>query len=256
MFFVDSTFIGIDPTAGERPFVYAALDHELKLLALGEGSIDDILAFSAGQSRAMAAVCAPRRPNQGLMADAARRDRLSPAPNPGRYVNFRVAEYMLRQHNISIPQTSAKKEDCPNWMRMGFLLFTRLAGLGYQQYLSDNAERQYLEVYPHACYSVLLEMLPFPKHSLEGRLQRQLVLFELGINLPDPMRFFEEITRHRLLNGILPLEDLYTSEELDALVAAYTAWLAASKPESVTLLGDESEGLVALPASELKLSYG
>ena len=61
MFFVDSTFLGIDPSAGEKPFVYAALDHELKLLALGEGSIDDILAFAAGQSRAMAAICAPRR---------------------------------------------------------------------------------------------------------------------------------------------------------------------------------------------------
>jgi len=49
MFYTNSTFIGIDPTAGEKPFVYAALDHELRLLALGHGSIDDILAFAAGQ---------------------------------------------------------------------------------------------------------------------------------------------------------------------------------------------------------------
>jgi hypothetical protein len=255
MFFVDSTFLGIDPTAGEKPFVYAALDHELKLLALGEGSIDDVLAFAAGQSRAMAAVCAPRQANQGLMSDPGFRERLSPPPNPGRYINFRVAEYLLRQHNISIPQTPVKVEDCPNWMRMGFILFTRLAGLGYQQYPTEGAERQFIEIYPHACYSVLLERLPFPKLSLEGRLQRQLVLFELGINLPDPMRIFEEITQHRLLNGILPLEDLYKPGELDALVAAYTAWLAASKPGTVTLLGDASEGQVALPVAEPKLSY-
>ena len=45
MFYTNSTFIGIDPTAGEKPFVYAALDHELRLLALGHGSIDDILGF-------------------------------------------------------------------------------------------------------------------------------------------------------------------------------------------------------------------
>ena len=256
MFFVDSTFLGIDPSAGEKPFVYAALDHELKLLALGEGSIDDILAFAAGQSRAMAAICAPRRTNRGFMADPEHRDRLSPPPNPGRYINFRVADYELRQHNICIPQTPAQIEDCPNWMRMGFMVFNRLEGLGYQEYITQGAERQYFEVYPHACYTVLLERLPFSKHNLEGRLQRQLVLYELGINLPDPMRIFEEITRHRLLNGILPLEDLYTPGELDALVAAYTAWLAASEPDKVTLLGDESEGLVVLPVSELKLSYG
>jgi hypothetical protein len=256
MFFVDSTFLGIDPTAGEKPFVYAALDHELKLLALGEGTIDDVLAFAAGQSRAMAAICAPRSTNQGLMSDPAYRDALSPPPNPGRYINFRVAEYMLRQHNICIPQTPAEIEDCPNWMRMGFTLFNRLEKLGYQPFSAQAAERQFMEVYPHACYSVLLEMLPFSKHNLEGRLQRQLVLHELGINLPDPMRIFEEITRYRLLNGILPLEDLYTPGELDALVAAYTAWLAVSEPDRVSLLGDEAEGLVVVPVTELKLSYG
>jgi len=256
MFFVDSTFVGIDPTAGEKPFVYAALDHDLKLLALGEGSIDDVLAFTAGQSQAMVAVSAPRQTNQGLMAKTERRERLSPPPNPGRYMNFRVAEYVLRQHNICIPQTPANIEDCPNWMRMGFTLFNRLAGLGYQPYPTQEAERQYLEVYPHACYSVLLEVLPFSKHTLEGRLQRQLVLYELGINLPDPMRIFEEITRHRLLKGILSLDDLFSPGELDALVAAYTAWMVGSQPENVTLVGDDREGQVALPVAEPKPSYG
>ena len=40
------------------------------------------------------------------------------------------------------------------------------------------------------------------------------------------MEFFEEVTRHRLRHGILPLEKLYTPGELDALTAAYLAWLA------------------------------
>lgn len=255
MFFVDTTYVGIDPTAGGRPFVYAALDHELGLLVLGQGNIDDVLAFAAGQNRALVAVCAPRRPNQGVMARAEVRDRLSPPPSPGRWLNFRLADYLLRQHNICIPQTPARLEDCPNWLRMGFTLFRRLEELGYRQYPEAEAERLYLEVYPHASYAVLLEGLPFPKHSLEGRLQRQLVLHEQGINAPDPMRFFEEITRHRLLKGILPLEDLYTPGELDALVGAYTAWLAASRPEAVTLLGDADEGQIVLPAAELKISY-
>lgn len=255
MLFVDATFIGIDPTAGERPFVYAALDHELGLLALGQGSIDDVLAFAAGQGRALVAVCAPRQPNQGLMARSEVREHLSPPPNPGRWVNFRLADYLLRQHNIRIPQTPTRLEDCPNWMRMGFILFRRLEDLGYGVYPQVEIERQCLEVYPHASYTVLLEVLPFPKHSLEGRLQRQLVLYEQGIKVPDPMRFFEEITRHRLLNGVLPLEDLYTPGELDALVAAYTAWLAASRTEAILLLGDAEEGQVVLPVAELKTFY-
>jgi len=43
MLFTQTTFIGIDPTAGQRPFVYAALDSDLRLLALGEGDLDEVL---------------------------------------------------------------------------------------------------------------------------------------------------------------------------------------------------------------------
>jgi predicted RNase H-like nuclease len=69
------------------------------------------------------------------------------------------------------------------------------------------------------------------------------------------MRFFEEITRHRLLQGILPTQDLYTPGELDALVAAFTAWKAATYPDQVTLLGDPQEGQMVLPVVELKRRF-
>jgi hypothetical protein len=255
MFFTEATFIGIDPTAGERPFVYAAIDHELGLLALGEGNIDDVLAFCAGQRQALAAVCAPRRPNQGVMQRDALRESLNPAPSPGRWTNFRQAEYQLRQHNIHIPQTPAREEDCPRWMCMGFALFERLSELGYQEYPQDGADRQSLEVYPHACYAALLGVLPFKKHTLEGRLQRQLTLYEQRLGVPDPMRIFEEFTRFRLMKGILSLDNLYSVGELDALVAAYTAWMAAIHPESVLLLGDTEEGQLVLPVDHLKEHY-
>jgi hypothetical protein len=153
------------------------------------------------------------------------RELLHPAPHPGRWENFRLADFLLRQHNIAIPQTPADEQDCPNWMKNGFLLFRRLEELGYQCYPEKGAERQFLEVYPYAAYAVLLGVLPLPKYSLEGRLQRQLALFEVDLEIPDPMRFFEEITRHRLLKGVLPFDELYTAAELDALAAAYTALL-------------------------------
>jgi hypothetical protein len=254
MLFSNLTFIGIDPTAGQRPFSYAALDFDLRMLALGHGDMDEILAFVAGQRQAYVAVNAPTRPNQGLLADPRVRQSLNPSPRPGRWLDFRVAEYQLRQHNISIPQTPGDEHASPNWMQMGFKLYRRLEALDYHPYQADEARRQFMECYPHASFTLLLGVLPFPKHTLEGRIQRQLILHALNINVPDAMRFFEEITRHRLLNGILPSEDLYTSEELDALVAAYTAWLAASKPEKVCLVGDPHEGQIVLPG-ELKPHY-
>jgi predicted RNase H-like nuclease len=183
------------------------------------------------------------------------RQNLSPSPNPGRWENFRLADYLLRQHNLSIPQTPSDETQAPNWMRSGFALFYRLEALGYQLYPQAGAERQCLEVYPHASYAVMLGVLPFPKHSLEGRLQRQLALYDHKVDVPDAMRFFEEITRHRLLKGVLSLEMVYSPGELDALVAAYTAWLAALHPEQVTRLGDPEEGQVILPGVELKTRY-
>jgi hypothetical protein len=254
-FFTDTAFIGIDPTAGQRPFVYAALNGNLQLLALGQGEMNDVLAFVAGQQQALVAVCAPRQPNQGLMEKAEVRDKLIPPPRPGRWVNFRLSEYQLRQHNISSPRTPAQEKNCPNWMQMGFHLYRRLEGLGYHSFPAPEAHHQYLEVYPHACFTTLLGQPPFPKQTLEGRIQRQLILYEQKINLSDPLRFFEEITRHRLLKGILPLEDICAPGELDALVAAYTACLAANHLEQVTILGHPDEGQTYLPVAELKPRY-
>jgi hypothetical protein len=255
MFYTHTTFIGIDPTAGGRPITYAALDHSLSLLVLGRGDLDEVLAFVAGQPAAFVAVCAPRSPNQGVMERSTERERLSPPPRPGRWRNFRMAEYQLRLRNISIPQTCAEEENCPAWMRKGFALFRRLEGLNYHPYPQDEKTHQSLEVYPHACYAVILGHLPLPKLTLEGRLQRQLALYDYQLDVPDPMLIFEEITRYRILQGVFPLDALYSAAELDALVAAYTAWMAGTKPDQVTLLGHPEEGFLVLPAADLRNRY-
>jgi len=234
---------------------YSALDENLRLLALAKGDIDEVLAFIAGQDKAMVAVCAPRSPGMGVMERPEVREQLSPPPRPGRWMNYRLVEYQLRQRHISTYQTPASAEKCPNWMQVGFALYRRLKGLGFQHFPAGDSPLQVLEVYPHACYTVLLGSIPFQKNTLEGRLQRQLILYERGINVPDPMRFFEEITRHRILKGILPDENIYTSSELDALVAAYTARLSATQPDQITLLGHPEESQIVLPSAELKLRY-
>jgi hypothetical protein len=201
MFFTDSTYLGIDPTAGRKPLTYAALDDQLRLTSLGEGTLDEVLAILGGQSQAIAAVCAPRRPSQRLMGRPQVRDTLSPPPHPGRYVDFRVAEYLLRQHNISCYQTPAEEKDCPNWMQVGFQLYSRLEKMGYHAFPARGHALQWMEVYPHACYSALLGQVPLPKNSLEGRIQRQLALCQLHLNLPDPVEVLKKITTRSLLEG-------------------------------------------------------
>jgi len=255
MLFNETTFIGIDPTAGKRPMAYAALDRDLNLLALGEADLDQAAAYVAGQQGAFVAINAPPRPNQGLMQREEIRATFQPVPRPGRWEGFRVAEYLLYRRNIRTPRTNARKEKCPTWMQVGFELYRRLEGLGYQSYPSAETPYQWLEVYPYAAFTVLLGCIPFPKINFEGRVQRQLLLYNLGLHIPDPMRIFEEITRYRILQGILPLEGLYTPRQLDALVAAFTAWVAATSPDGITAMGHPAEGQIILPAAELQTRY-
>lgn len=255
MFFTDTTYIGIDPTAGRKPFSYAALDNQLRLTALGHASLDEVLTFMAGQSQAIAAVCAPRRPSQHLMGRPQVRDTLSPPPHPGRYLDFRVAEYQLRQHGISCVKTPADEDACPNWMKMGFSLYQRLERMGYFSFPARGHELQWIEVYPHASYACLLGRVPLSKTTLEGRIQRQMALCQQRMSLPDPVDLLKDVTPECLLEGTWPIDELYQPGELDALVAAFTAWQAANHPDQITALGEDSEGLIILPVPELKRRY-
>jgi len=44
----------------------------------------------------------------------------------------------------------------------------------------------------------------YSKPTLEGRLQRQIALYEQGIDMKDPMEFFEEITRPQIAARSVP----------------------------------------------------
>jgi hypothetical protein len=254
MFSNESIFIGIDPTAGKRPMTYAALDDRLRVVALAKGDLNEALAFVAGQRQALIAVSGPPRPNQKVMEKPHVRESLTPPPRPGRWSDFRLVEFLLRQHRIRSPKTPAQESACPTWMRRSFLVYHRLEGMGCRPYPGETP-LQWVEVYPHASFSVLLGRRPFAKNTFEGRIQRQLVLYERNVDIRDAMRVFEEITRHHLLHGVLPLEHLYTPADLDALVAAYTAWLAVHEPHDTMLLGDPEEGQILLPTGALKSRY-
>lgn len=249
-----SLYIGIDPTSGVKDFGYAVLDGSLNLVTLAEADIEEMVAFLERQNSACVAVNAPAGVNRGLvkskMAEA--------GSNPGRGVrgvDIRLAEYELRERGIAVAGTPAREEFCPAWMQVGFGLYEKLANIGYKTFDGSGVGCQVLETHPFACFCVLAESIPFPKSTLEGRLQRQLLLNDKGLRIKDAMDFFEEITRFKLMRGFLPTDALYSPEQLDVLVAAYTAWLTNQHPDHVTRVGDQDEGQIILPTGELKSKY-
>lgn len=246
------TFVGVDTAGGRTPFTYAALDGRGKVQALADGSLEDVLAFLAGLGQACVAVNAPPRPNTGLVKERAS---LSAVHFPGRNTEMRLAESELRERGIQVASTPSRREMCTHWVQDGFSLYARLSSAGFKPYPAADEPLQWLETHPQACFAVLLGQLPLSRTTIEGRLQRQLALFEAGLDIRDAMEYFEEITRHRLLRGILPVEQVYLAEELDALAAAHMALVAATQPEEVSAAGDAREGLIYLPASDLKESY-
>ena len=98
---------------------------------------------------------------------------------------------------------------------------------------SKKNTKQWLETSAQDCFRALIGQRPLPARTLEGRLQRSAILYEQGLQIRDPVDIFEEITRYKLVQGILPLEDIYSSRELDALIAAYLAWMVANRPGQI-----------------------
>ncbi|NIS82506.1 MAG: DUF429 domain-containing protein [Anaerolineales bacterium] len=253
MQFEDIVYVGIDPKAGARPIEFAAMDKQKRVIVLDRNNVETVLAYITGLGAAMVAIAAPQSPNQGLMRKSAIRRRYKLRSDGHTWTKWRVCEYELRRRNIRLHNTPDTLEAAPRWVQNGFLFYRRLSEMGFQAYSHGKEfDRQtYFEVSPHACYSVLLERRPLLKRTLEGRMQRQLFLYLEGLDVANPLYVLEEITRYHLLTGNLPLEGLYESDPLDALVAAYTAFLAGEEPERVCQVGEKVEGLITVPVGEL-----
>jgi len=114
----------------------------------------------------------------------------------------------------------------------------QLEKMSFRPYSAQKEIRQWFKANADESFSALLQRKLLSRRTLEGRIQRALVLYDQGLQINDPMEFFEEITRYKLMQGILPLENLYTSNELDALVGAYVAWTTVNKPGQFVIKGE------------------
>lgn len=121
---------------------------------------------------------------------------------------------------------------------------------GFRPYLTSNAPRQWVETNPPECFRSLAGQMLMQRRTLGGQLQRALILYEQGLQIADPMDFFEEITRHHVLAGVMPTELLYSASELDALAAASVAWMLINKPVQVDLTKDRGAGMIIIPRED------
>jgi hypothetical protein len=112
----------------------------------------------------------------------------------------------------------------------------QISETGFTPYSTKEGTKSWAESNADECYRVFQPVL-FPRTTLEGRLQRALILYDEGLQINDPMDFFEEITRHKLLQGVLPNENLYSFRALDAMVMAYLSWMAGNHSEKLKLRG-------------------
>ena len=250
----DMVFIGIDPTAGVRHSTIAVLDGRLKILRLEDMSLDAIAEVVVGYETAVCGVDAPISYNKGLMADAEYRHRLGLDRKSSSYSNYRVCEYQLRRRGITLYNTPTDPSKARAWMQAGWKLYDRLRAAGFVEYPQMGSRRMF-ETFPHGGFAVIAGHKPYPKSSMRGLLQRQLILFDEGLDVPDAMLNLEEWTRHRIMTGQVTHHGLYTHDQLDALIAAYTAFRAEREPNEVCQVGDPTEGQIVLPVAALKDSY-
>jgi hypothetical protein len=248
MLFSTDAYIGIELAQGKKTIHYAALEAKLGLISIGQGDLKSVMTFLAAQHQAVVGIHGPARPNLGIMTDTERRNQLPIPFGKGRPGNMRVAEYELRQKQQQVYRTPDSIEDAPGWMQTSFKLYDRLKELHFEPFQADTpAARRVVEVIPELGYRSWIEGNLLTANTLPGRIQRQLVLYDRGVDVKDPMEFFEEITRFRIRQGVMPEDVIYPASTLSALAAAYMAWQAGNEPDKLSLLGVAEEGQIAAP---------
>lgn len=246
-------YIGIDPTGGSENIQIAVFSDSGQLEALETRALSELYSILQIYSEAIVAVNSPSGLNNGRIREPEIREALPAMHIPGRNVDMRVAEYNLRAKGIHMVMTPSILQNCTMATRVGFEVYEVLDSLGYSADLT--ASRVMIESVSNAVYCVLAETNPLPKLTLEGKLQRQLLLFDAGLRIKDPMEFLEELTRFKLLRGAIPYDELYTNEQLDAMSAALTAFAVGDIERESCSVGDQKEGVIYLPVAELLEQY-
>ncbi|MCD6475296.1 MAG: hypothetical protein J7K85_03390 [Anaerolineaceae bacterium] len=242
------TFVGIHINRQAPHFVYIAADEDFSPLAIDNCDEENLLSYLSGQENSFLAINASLQLNQGLL-------RLSTYKKHtrGRRPNIRKVEYELQQYNIEMYHTPDQISKCAPEVKLGIKLNGYLNDLGYKTFSSDQSSQMFLETPSNAAFWSLIEGNLIPEEGIIGRMQRQQILYDLELPVPNPMTFFEEITRYKLRNGKIPFKKILPACELNAWIGVYTAHKAWSDPDSLTPMGNSEEGSIYLPGFPSKL---
>ena len=134
----------------------------------------------------------------------------------------------LHRPRLSTRSTRSRSQA---WLDM---LDGHLTQLEFRPFDDALSPRQTLDTEPAAFFQTLADHPLQLRSTLAGRLQRSLLLFDQDLRISDPMDFFEEITRHQLLKGQLPMQLLHSPSELDALASALNAMQIVLQTDQVS----------------------
>jgi hypothetical protein len=248
MLFTPETYIGVDPSRGKKAISYAALNQSLEPVGQGKGNLAEVFAFINGQQQAVVGVVGPSSLSQNILVDAERRNKLLIPVSRGRPGDMRVAEHLLKQRKLPVYKTPSDQEKLSRWMETAIDLHKKLDQLGFVDHNNESIpERVVVEIVPEVCFRAWIEGEILPQNTLFGRLQRQLILYHLGLTIPDPLDFFEEVTRHRVLHGQVPENLVWSANQLQAFTAAFLAWQVKNQPDQIGRVGAEGEGFITVP---------
>jgi hypothetical protein len=242
------TYVGIDVQAMQKPYFYTALNADLENIACGHGRLADVLAYLSGQSSAIVAINGP------VCVQPSDRESLQDGlfdktDNSGNHISLRTGDAELDSKGFPIAAIGKK---IPLWVERSLELADGIKQMGYRIVGSGETVRAFFETQCDAAYWLSAGAMPYDSRSLEGRLQRQLLLCEFGFHLTDPMIFLEEFTRYRLRTSQIPVEQVLMAHELRAMIAAASAWLLDVRPETMEHFGTIDEGEILLPREFLR----
>ncbi len=217
------TYIGIDVQAVQKPYFYSALNADLENIACGHGRLGDVLAYLSGQTSALVAVNGPicfQNAEDDLVQGG-----LFDADQTSQHKVNRTGDIELAARGFKPGSSPASGKKVPLWVERSLELTTGIRQLGYRNLDLSESSRTFFETQSDAAYWLATGAMPYDSRSLEGRLQRQLLLCEFGFPLKEPMAFLEEFTRFRLRTSQVPMSYIQPAHELRALMSAATAWL-------------------------------
>jgi len=249
MLYQQDIFIGVDVVAGKRSYTTAVLNLSGELLALEACSLEEFLKFTGGYQIVQVAINSPRYSPGGKVIKSTFTLISKDSLGDGSALESQVSTELRKASARRNAAIHAMKKP-PARLRNGFRLYDHLSE-GISGFVQQG---RVIEVNAQVCFTLLLGRLPLLRSSSEGRIQRQLALIAQGIKLKDPMDYFEELTKYRLLQGLLPHAMLYSGSQLDALVSAFMARLACVDPSSVQQIGDGMGGFVHCPVRKQQVS--